>query len=148
MMRLVLNASVVVKWFLPDEPLKAEAEQVEKDFRDGSILALMVPEFCLREVANALWVAYRRRRIDEQTLREVWQLFMSYIQQGILHISPDPPLDNVLDFALRYNVPVYDCIYIVLAQQEGCPLLTVDEQLFKSVSDQLPFVKWLGDYGH
>ncbi len=54
MMRLVLNASVVVKWFLPDEPLKAEAEQVEKDFRDGSILALMVPEFCLREVANAL----------------------------------------------------------------------------------------------
>ncbi len=106
-----------------------------------------MPEFCPPKVANALWVAYRRGRIDEQTAKEVWQLFLSYIQQGILNVLPDPPLDDVLDFALRYNVPVYDSIYIVSAQQEGCPLLTADERLFQTVTPHLPFVQWLGDYG-
>jgi predicted nucleic acid-binding protein len=145
--RLILNASVVVKWLLHDEPMRSEAEQVKRDLRDRKILALLVPEYCLREVANALWVACRRKRINEQTAKEVWELFLSHIQLRILHVLPDPPLNDVLDFALRYNVPVYDSIYIVLAQQEGCPLLTADERLFQTVAPQLPFVQWLGDYG-
>lgn len=120
---------------------------MERDFRDGRILGLLVPEFCLREVANALWVAHRRGRIDEQTAREVWQLFMSYIQQGVLYVLPDPPLGDALDFSLRHNLPVYDSIYILLAQQENCPLLTADDRLFQTVTDRLPFVQWLGDYG-
>jgi hypothetical protein len=33
--RLVLNASVVVKWLLIDEPLTTEAMQIECDFREG-----------------------------------------------------------------------------------------------------------------
>jgi len=64
-----------------------------------------------------------------------------------LRILPDPPLSDVLDFALRFGVPVYDSIYLVLAQREGCPLLTADERLFQAVADSLPFVQWLGDYG-
>ncbi len=143
-MRLILNASVVVKWLLSDEPLVPEARRLLQEFQEGLWREFIVPEFCLREVANALWVAHRRGRITEEEVRIGWQSFL----QLDLSILPDPPLGDVLDFALRYNVPVYDCIYIVLAQQEECPLLTADEQLFKSVSDQLSFVKWLGDYGH
>ncbi|MCC6038464.1 MAG: type II toxin-antitoxin system VapC family toxin [Armatimonadetes bacterium] len=145
-MRLVLNASVVVKWLLIDEPLTAEALQVEQDFRDGQVEALLIPEFCLWEVANAIWVACRRGRIDEPTAKDLLQFLQSYIQQGILSVLQNPPLSDVLDFALRFGVPVYDSIYIVLAQREGCPLLTADERLFQAVADSLPFVQWLGDY--
>jgi predicted nucleic acid-binding protein len=49
-----------------------------------------------------------------------------------------------LEFALRYGVPVYDSIYLVLAQDEQCPLLTADERLWRAVAGQLPFVRWLG----
>ena len=146
-MRLVSNASVVVKWLLPDEPLAAGALRVEQDFRNGQVEALLVPEFCLWEVANAIWVACRRGRIDEPTARDLQQFLQSYIQQGILSVLQNPPLSDVLDFALRHGVPVYDSIYIVLAQQEGCLLLTADERLFQAVADDLPFVQWLGNYG-
>jgi len=141
--RLVLNASVAVKWLLADEPLVPEARKLLQEFQEGVWEELIVPEFCLREVANALWVAYRRGRITEEEARVGW---FSFLQLN-LHILPDPPLSDVLDFALRFGVPVYDSIYIVLAQREGCPLLTADERLFQAVADSLPFVQWLGDYG-
>jgi predicted nucleic acid-binding protein len=142
-MRFVLNASVVVKWLLTDEPLVPEARQIEQAFRDGQIEELLIPELCLREVANALWVAFHRQRIDETTAKELWQFFQSLLQQ-VLTVLPDPPLDAVLEFALRYGVPVYDSIYLVLAQDEQCPLLTADEHLWQAVAGQLPFVRWLG----
>jgi predicted nucleic acid-binding protein len=140
--RLVLNASVAVKWLLADEPLVPEARKLLQEFQEGVWEELIVPEFCLREVANALWVAYRRGRITEEEARVGW---FSFLQLN-LRILPDPPLSDVLDFALRFGVPVYDSIYIVLAQREGCPLLTADERLFQAVADSLPFVQWLGDY--
>ncbi|MCS7264098.1 MAG: type II toxin-antitoxin system VapC family toxin [Armatimonadetes bacterium] len=142
-MRLVLNASVVIKWLLADEPLVPEARRLLQEFQEGRWKEFIVPEFCLREVANALWVAYRRGRITEEEARIGWQSFL----QLDLNILPDPPLGDVLDFSLRHNLPVYDSIYILLAQQENCPLLTADEKLFQTVADQLPFLQWLGDYG-
>jgi len=123
-----------VKWLLTDEPLVSEARQIEQAFRDGQIEELLIPELCLREVA---------RRIDETTAKELWQFFQSLLQQ-VLTVLPDPPLDAVLEFALRYGVPVYDSIYPVLAQDEQCPLLTADERLWRAVAGQLPFVRWLG----
>ncbi len=35
MVRLILNASIVVKWLLHDEPMSLEAEQVKRDFCEG-----------------------------------------------------------------------------------------------------------------
>jgi len=142
--RLVLNASVVAKWLLADEPLVPEARKLLQEFQEGVWEEFIVPEFCLREVANALWVAYRRGRITEEEARIGW---FSFLQLN-LSVLPDPPLSSVLDFSLRHGVPVYDSIYIMLAQQEGCPLLTADERLFQAVADSLPFVQWLGNYGH
>lgn len=141
-MRLVVNASIVIKCLLADEPLVYEARRLLEEFQEGKWMEFIVLEFCLREVANALWVAHRRGRITEEEVRIGWQSFLRLN----LSMLPDPPLDDVLDFALRYNVPVYDSIYIVPAQQEGCPLLTADERLFQTVASQLPFVQWLGDY--
>jgi predicted nucleic acid-binding protein len=139
-MRLVINASVVVKWLLPDEPLVPEARRLLQEFQEGQWQEFIVPEFCLREVANALWVACQRQRITQE---EVWAGWSALAQMN-LTVLPDPPLDAVLEFALHYGVPVYDSIYLVLAQDEQCPLLTADERLWRAVAGQLPFVRWLG----
>ncbi|MFA0751897.1 MAG: hypothetical protein SLRJCFUN_002300 [Candidatus Fervidibacter sp.] len=139
-MRLVINASVVVKWLLPDEPLVPEARRLLQEFQEGQWQEFIVPEFCMREVANALWVACQRQRITQE---EVWAGWSALAQMN-LTVFPDPPLDAVLEFALRYGVPVYDSIYLVLAQDEQCPLLTADERLWRAVAGQLPFVRWLG----
>lgn len=54
-MRLVINASIVVKWLLPDEPLVPEVRRLLQEFQKGQWREFIVPEFCMREVANALW---------------------------------------------------------------------------------------------
>jgi hypothetical protein len=71
-----LNASVVVKWLLADEPLVPKARKLLQEFQEGVWEELIVPEFCLREVANALWVAYRRGRITEEEARVGWFSFL------------------------------------------------------------------------
>jgi len=89
--RLVLNASVVVKWLLADEPLVPEARKLLQEFQEGVWEEFIVPEFCLREVANALWVAYHRGRITEEEARIGW---LSFLQLN-LSVLPDPPLSDV-----------------------------------------------------
>jgi predicted nucleic acid-binding protein len=41
---------------------------------------------------------------------------------------------------------VYDASYLALAQLRESEFWTADERLFNRVKDNLPFVKWLGDY--
>jgi predicted nucleic acid-binding protein len=35
---------------------------------------------------------------------------------------------------------VYDCLYIALAEREGCEFLTADDKLVKNLGAQLPYV--------
>ncbi len=34
----------------------------------------------------------------------------------------------------------YDCLYVALAEREGCELVTADERLLNSLGRQFPFV--------
>lgn len=118
---LVIDASVAVKWFL-EEDRSAEARDIL-----GSAEVLAAPFTILPEVAQALWVASRKRRTTPAAAREAFQT--------IAAIFPAP----VFDFALyeaaarlmtSYGHPIYDCFYLALAERTGFPLVTADEQQF------------------
>ena len=38
------------------------------------------------------------------------------------------------------RVGVYDCIYVALAEQEGCELVTADDRLVNNLQKQFPFI--------
>ena len=40
----------------------------------------------------------------------------------------------------RLRVGVYDCLYVALAEREGCPLITADDRLVKTLGPQFPLV--------
>lgn len=35
---------------------------------------------------------------------------------------------------------VYDCLYMVLAEREGCELVTADDKLIKNLQPHFPFI--------
>jgi predicted nucleic acid-binding protein len=54
----------------------------------------------------------------------------------ITRLVPTAPLRaRALDLALRRDHPVYDCLYVALAQREGLPLLTADRRLAERFRD-------------
>lgn len=38
------------------------------------------------------------------------------------------------------KVGVYDCIYVALAEREGCDLVTADDRMFKNLQPRFPFI--------
>jgi predicted nucleic acid-binding protein len=48
------------------------------------------------------------------------------------------PRAVVISSAMRCGV--YDCLYVALAEREGCELITADDKLVKNLGAQLPFI--------
>lgn len=127
-MRSVLDASIAVKWVL-DEPDSPRARQ----FRDESRLGmheLLAPDTFLIEVAHVMAKAERRGIIP----RSQASVLLANVLSTSPRLHPYPPLlSRALDLASQARMGVYDCLYVALAEREGCELLTADERLARSL---------------
>ena len=128
--RLVIDASVAVKWVLP-EPGSEQAGALLAAVAAGD-LAIDVPDICIAEITNVLWKRCRRR--DELTPRQARQA-----QALLLEVLPAPTpsaelVSTALEIALTYGHSVYDCLYVALAELRGCPLVTADRPLVRSMA--------------
>lgn len=139
--RVVLDASVVLKSYLPEEG-STQAQAVFKDWAMGH-LELLAPALLPYEVTNALLVALRRRRIDAARAREILREFIGLTipTQGLAGLE-----ERAWALALEHQRTAYDAAYLALAEREGLPLLTGDKRLYNAVKGKLPWVQWIGDY--
>jgi predicted nucleic acid-binding protein len=55
-----------------------------------------------------------------------------------------PLLRRALDIASQARIGVYDCLYLVLAEREGCELVTADDRLLRALGPTFPFIIALG----
>ena len=47
---------------------------------------------------------------------------------------------EALDLALALEHPVQDCVYLALAEREGCELVTADDKLVRTLRSSYPFI--------
>ena len=139
--RLVVDASVVLKWRLDDEVLVDAALALRQDFLREGQLELLAPSLLFYEMANGLLMAARRGRISPDQAESSLSEFGG---MGIVLVNP--PLSPILKLAFDLGVTAYDAAYLALAQAQGCPLWTADRELFEAASPRLTWVRWLGDY--
>lgn len=143
MRNLVLDASVAVKWVLPNpETLTAESLQLLKSYADGKI-NFIVPDLFWAEVANVLWKGVRQRRWSKAVAENA---AAELRDRNFFTISSHTLLPEALKIALAYDRSVYDSLYVALAIQFRTELVTADERLANALAARLP-VKWLGAYG-
>jgi predicted nucleic acid-binding protein len=140
MKALVLDASVVLKWFLPDEDFAETALHVLKEYVEGT-LELMAPTLLPFELLNGLLVAERRGRISAKVTNGA---FAAFLDLDIPLNDPCKGYAEVLPLARTYQRSVYDAAYLTIAVQEGIDFVTGDKRLFNAVEGKLEWVKWIG----
>jgi predicted nucleic acid-binding protein len=126
--RFVLDASVAVAWCFEDESTK---------FTEGVLDLLstgaeaITPAIWPLEVANALLVAERRKRI---TVAQVTALLARIAGLPILvqSIQPNHAFGRILAVARQQGLSEYDAAYVELALREALPLATLDDSLRRS----------------
>jgi predicted nucleic acid-binding protein len=123
--RMVLDASVAVAWCFEDE---------NTHFTEGLLDLLsagtevLTPAIWPFEVANALLVAERRKRI---TVAQVTALLRSMAGLPIMveSIETRYAFEQILSVARQQNLTEYDAAYLELALRAGVPLATLDEKV-------------------
>ena len=138
---VVLDASVILKWFYPaeDEPHTDVALEFRDRLRDGR-LTIVVPSYALYECASSM----RESQYDLSPaavrghVRDLWRVgfTVSSVTRRLLLAA--------LDMSFMYKVRVYDAYYFAAAQFRGCPCVTADHKAFRQVRRHLAWVHFLG----
>jgi len=134
-MNYILDASVALCWVMR-RPLTPKALRLRDDYRQ-SVHRLLAPSIFPAEAASALTKSERQKLIPVGQAR----LLLDDILIDLPQIYPfEPLLRRATDISSQTRAGLYDCLYVALAEREGCELVTADERLLNSLSQQFPFV--------
>ncbi|MBI2042948.1 type II toxin-antitoxin system VapC family toxin [Candidatus Pacearchaeota archaeon] len=119
----VIDASVIVKWFLNEENSdKARELRTELTKED---LVLIVPDLMFLEVLNTL----RYKRAKKDALIKANKILFE-LGLKIEKIDKET-LIKTIENSVKYNITVYDALYVSMAQLHNASLITADSKLYK-----------------
>jgi predicted nucleic acid-binding protein len=134
---IILDASVVIKWF-SEEEYTEKALELRERIRYGEE-QVIEPDLLLYELANAL---KHNQHFEVQDVRDA---LTSVFDMNIDIVTPLPDIiDVAIKLAFEHTITVYDAFYIALAQETGLILITADKKLYERVPS-LEFVKFIGE---
>jgi predicted nucleic acid-binding protein len=134
-MKYVIDSNVALKWVLP-EPDADKAIQLRDEFR-SAIHELLAPDIFPVEVLHALTRAERQKRIPVGSGHKLWRSIMTDAPALHPHI---PLLDRAYQIASLARIGIYDCLYVALAEQVACELVTADDKLLRNLHPTFPFI--------
>lgn len=137
-MKYVLDSSVAFKW-LVTETLSDKAELLRQDYQNG-VHELISPDVFPVEVTLALTRAERQGRITSVEGAKLYIDLMICLPRLVAYISFLP---RAYEISSQMRVGVYDCLYIAVAEQEKCELITADDKMVKNLQGQFPLIKHL-----
>ncbi len=141
MKRIVIDASVALKWYLSDEEHGERALDI-LDAHASDRIALHAPALLEFEVANGLTIAKRRARV---AMDDALKAMDGFTGLGIGLYPLSPLFQKVLDYSDKFNISAYDAAYVALADNLKISVVTADKRLFNSTR-KLKLVKWIGDF--
>jgi len=123
--RFVVDASVAVAWCFEEDATEV-SERALAILQAGAEVA--APALWPLEVANALLVAERRKRISTSNRIALMDRLASF------PIELDPAdtaraFGQVVSAAHQHGLTVYDAAYLELASRTALPLATLDDEL-------------------
>jgi predicted nucleic acid-binding protein len=128
MIRFVVDASVVLTWCFPDEN-SALTQKVAQMFKEGD--SAIAPSFWPHEVLNALLVGERRKRISTVLIRS-FLTDLEALPITLQEVQAEAVFDRIQSLSREHGLTAYDAAYLDLAQANGLPLATLDEDLIRA----------------
>ena len=134
-MKYVIDTSVDIKTYIQEQD-SGKAVRLRNEYHQG-VHALIAPDIFPTEMCNVLMILERSGKIKPGEADLFFRQFLSELPPLFAAV---PLLPRALEIAKQFRQTVYDCLYIALAEREGCELVTADDKLVKAVQPTLPFV--------
>lgn len=128
--RYVLDASVATRWFTRHEEADRAKAVALRGLHQSGRCTLIVPEFSLLEILNAVRFSGRAEEADAASALQL-------LERLRLEVVPldGELLRKATAIAWAYQVALYDAAYVALAERVGFPLLTADDVLAKKMKE-------------
>jgi len=135
---VVLDTSVIFKWFDLKEDNRTQATRILKRHLEGT-LQILTYDLLLYELTNA-WVTKSKL---------LFLRIRTYLQNFLKYNIPIVPfnikrIENAMLLARKFNVSVYDATFAALAQEHGCKLVTADTDFLRHL--QASYIVHLRDF--
>ena len=129
MKQIVIDASVVVKWFI-EEKDSEKAITVRDEFIEGKI-DLMSPNLLHYEVLNALKYS---KKFNNDELKEA---AISITNYGIIQVAlREEYAQKVIKIATENDISIYDAAYVGLAEVLNTEIYTADKKLREKLKEE------------
>ena len=125
---LVLDTSVAVKWYLPED-LHDEAIDLLRHAEAGNI-ELFAPGTVQPEFFNAVWWQHRREDLPLESVRDLWEQFA--LDPVVLY-APEDLMARAAEIALETQAIIYDALFLALADNFETVVVTTDGKLLKTL---------------
>lgn len=125
----MVDASVALSWILPGEETSAALHLRDEAVANLQLLLIVPPTFWY-EVANVLWVAKRRKRLNRDKAIEALAAMFDF---GFTIWNANPA--TCLQLSSTHNLAVYDTAYLAIALEEDAVLWTMDQTLKKTAEE-------------
>ncbi|MEM0053627.1 MAG: type II toxin-antitoxin system VapC family toxin [Nitrososphaeria archaeon] len=135
MQEVVVDASVIVKWFVEEES-SDKAIIVRDKYIDGEI-KLIAPEILPFEVLNAL---YYKKLFSKEELEEISEALEEFSFE--LYSLKGEYAKKIIEVVVKNGITVYDASYIGLAVFKNIQVYTSDKKLIGRLNKEfLGYVK-------
>ena len=138
--KIVVDASIVVKWFLIEE-YSDKAIELRNDYIKG-LFIIAVPSLLKYEVLNAL------KYSGVYSIEELIEIGLALNKYGFEIYELDHELKRYsIELSILNNITIYDASYIALAKYLGTMLYTADHELISKFPDiAIPIKKYSRSY--
>ena len=134
---VVLDTSVLIKWFRQEEVLAERALVLRDTYLEGLVI-ISIPWLAVYELANVL------RYKSDLTTVQVQEAVQSLLEMELEWVSPSSEaMRRTIEIARGYEITFYDATFVVLAETLKMAFITADERLARRLA--LPFVHFLGE---
>jgi predicted nucleic acid-binding protein len=131
--KYVLDVNVGLKWVL-NEVDSPKALRLRDDYRT-QVDERIAPDCFPLEAAHALTRAERRRLIADAA-----QFRGELLADSPLLVPSIPLAHRALSISRQARIGFDDCLYVALAEREGCELVTTDTKLLVNLKRTFPFI--------
>jgi predicted nucleic acid-binding protein len=128
---LIVDSSVAYKWYYKaDEPGAFEADALLVAQLAGECV-LAAPATLPVEVSNAM----RYTRLPQDTVLDIIELIA--LARVDLYGITGPRLRSAAILAYRHKLSIYDALFLALAEELDCPLVTADRKAFANLDTKV-----------
>jgi predicted nucleic acid-binding protein len=119
----VIDASVSVKWVVEEDGTREALTLLGR-------AKLIAPELLVAECANILWKKVQRGELSKDEAFLAARL----LQGAAIEFVPTRSLlETATRIAVDLDHPAYDCLYLALAADRDCQLVTADERFVRKL---------------